>query len=281
MKETTALGVDLKKRFQNPKNITQINSALDSLSAYYTEFNKFFGKIAEQKKSDQAMVDAARTAREVCDTARADQKTKMEAQIRRAHSFIYSFCGIALLIGAVIAAWIALTIKKSMAYAVGISTRVAGGDLTQEIEVSSKDEIGELLSAMKRMVDNLRKMFTDITKGIETLASSSTELSAISQQMSSNSEQSAGKVGQCGHCCRRDDRQHEFGVSCCGAGFAECRDRGLGRGRNEFDHPGNRPEYGKRTCNLFKRRHPDPPAPPRRWNSSGRRPRRSGKSPRP
>ncbi|WP_319406241.1 methyl-accepting chemotaxis protein [uncultured Desulfosarcina sp.] len=193
MKETTALGVDLKKRFENPKNIAQINLALDSLSAYYAEFNKFFGKIADQKKSDEAMVDAARTAREVCDTARADQKSKMEAQINRAHSFIYSFCGIALLIGVIIALWIALTIKKSMAYAVGISTRVAGGDLTQEIEVSSKDEIGELLSAMKRMVDNLRKMFTDITKGVETLASSSTELSAISQQMSSNSEQSAGK----------------------------------------------------------------------------------------
>ncbi len=44
---------------------------------------------------------------------------------------------------------------------------------------------------MKQMVGNLRNMFIEITNGVETLASSSTELSAISQQMASSSGQSA------------------------------------------------------------------------------------------
>ena len=192
MQKTMTLGKDLKNRFQDLQNIEKASKALDALSAYSEKFNAFVGKISAQKIIDQSMVDAARVVQEICDTVRSDQKVQMEYQIKRAHTMIYSFCGVALVIGVLTAAWIALTIRKSMTYAVGVSTRVAGGDLTQEIKVGSNDEIGELLSAMKRMVGNLRNMFLDITKGIETLASSSTELSAISQQMASNSEQSAG-----------------------------------------------------------------------------------------
>jgi len=193
MKKINTLGNDLKNRFQEHENIEKVKQSLAFLSAYSDEFNSFINRIDAQKEIDRSMVEAARAAQEVCDTVRSDQKAQMEAQIRRAHVMIYSFCSIALAIGVLIAVWISLNIRKSMAYAVGVTNRVAGGDLTQDIEVNSKDEIGELLSAMKRMVENLRNMFTDITKGVETLASSSTELSAISQQMSSNSEQSAGK----------------------------------------------------------------------------------------
>ncbi|BBO84781.1 methyl-accepting chemotaxis protein [Desulfosarcina ovata subsp. sediminis] len=193
MDKIIALGNNLKNRFNASENIAQVKSALDSLSAYETAFSAFFGKVAEQKTSDQQMVAAAREARDVCDIARADQKAKMESQIGRATFFIYVFFGIALAFGAGLALWIAITIKRSMAYAVDISTRVASGDLTQQIEVSGQDEIGILLSAMKDMVDNLNHMFIDISKGVETLASSSTELSAISQQMAASSEQSAGK----------------------------------------------------------------------------------------
>ena len=193
MEKMKSLGNDLRNRFNAPKNIAQVKSALESLSGYETAFNAFFGKVANQKASDQEMVAGAREARDVCDAARADQKAKMEAQIGRATLFIYAFFGSALAIGVGLALWIAVTIKKSMAYAVDISTRVAGGDLTQEIKVSGQDEIGILLSAMKRMVDNLNHMFIDISKGVETLSSSSTELSAISQQMAASSEQSAGK----------------------------------------------------------------------------------------
>jgi methyl-accepting chemotaxis protein len=193
MDKTVTLGNDLQNRFKNPKNIDQIKSALDSLSAYQTTFDAFFQKVADQRESDKTMVANAREAQEVCNNARADQKAKMEAQIRKATVLIYTFIGVALVIGSALATWIAFTIKKSITYAVDISTQVAGGDLTLEIEVNSRDEIGILLLAMKQMVENLNRMFVDISKGIETLASSSTELSAISQQMAASSEQSAGK----------------------------------------------------------------------------------------
>jgi methyl-accepting chemotaxis protein len=67
------------------------------------------------------------------------------------------------------------------------------GDLTTRLTVSSHDEIGRLAKRFNEFMDKLQAMITDITKGVETLSSSSTELSAISQQMSANAEQTSGK----------------------------------------------------------------------------------------
>jgi methyl-accepting chemotaxis protein len=149
MQKINVLGNDLRKRFNDPKNIEQIEMALASLSEYSDAFNSFMNKIDVHKTIDQSMVEAARAAQEVCDTVRSDQKEQMESQIHRSHVMIYSFCGIALAICVLIAVY------------------------------------------MKKIVENLRNMFLDLGNGVETLASSSTELSAISQQMASNSEQSA------------------------------------------------------------------------------------------
>ena len=67
------------------------------------------------------------------------------------------------------------------------------GDLTTRLPVSTKDEIGQLAERFNDFMEKLQTMIQDIAKGVETLSSSSTELSAISQQMSSSAEQTSGK----------------------------------------------------------------------------------------
>ncbi len=67
------------------------------------------------------------------------------------------------------------------------------GDLTTRLAVSTTDEIGQLSGRFNEFMDKLYAMIKDITKGVETLSSSSTELSAISQQMSASAEQTSGK----------------------------------------------------------------------------------------
>ncbi len=67
------------------------------------------------------------------------------------------------------------------------------GDLTTRLPVSTRDEIGQLAGRFNEFMNKLHGMIKDITKGVETLSSSSTELSAISQQMSANAEQTSGK----------------------------------------------------------------------------------------
>ncbi|MDY0360913.1 MAG: methyl-accepting chemotaxis protein [Desulforegulaceae bacterium] len=69
------------------------------------------------------------------------------------------------------------------------------GDLTQRLKVDSKDELGILSDVFNRFMEKLQKMIKDITIGVETLSSSSTELSSISDQMSSGAKQTSDKSG--------------------------------------------------------------------------------------
>jgi methyl-accepting chemotaxis protein len=71
------------------------------------------------------------------------------------------------------------------------SEEVATGDLKVVFDEGRKDEIGSLARGMDEMVSSLRLTFEDISKGVQTLVSSSSELSAISSQMSSGAQNTA------------------------------------------------------------------------------------------
>ncbi len=80
-----------------------------------------------------------------------------------------------------IVSWI---FASSIVKAVHQATVTASGDLTHEIEVDSKDEIGELLHAINGMRHKLLNMLSDISGTTAQLSSASEELSAITAQTS-------------------------------------------------------------------------------------------------
>ena len=61
----------------------------------------------------------------------------------------------ALLLGLAIATWLAVTISRGLGRAVSLADAVAMGDLGQTVTVTSRDEIGDLVTAMNRMTANL------------------------------------------------------------------------------------------------------------------------------
>ncbi|ACA85027.1 methyl-accepting chemotaxis protein [Shewanella woodyi] len=72
----------------------------------------------------------------------------------------------------------------------------ASGDLSQKIEVTSKDEIGELLTAMNDMRQKLLTLFSDIAEMTVQLSTAAEEVSVVTAQTSSTIEAQRDETAQ-------------------------------------------------------------------------------------
>ncbi|MBN7574229.1 MULTISPECIES: methyl-accepting chemotaxis protein [Clostridium] len=87
----------------------------------------------------------------------------------------------AVLLGVIIATIISNNLKKVLLYA----QHLEEGDLTQEIEISSKDEIGSMARALNKANENIRRLIAVIIDGSNDISSSGQELSATTHEVSS------------------------------------------------------------------------------------------------
>ncbi|MBI5886086.1 MAG: MCP four helix bundle domain-containing protein, partial [Deltaproteobacteria bacterium] len=75
-----------------------------------------------------------------------------------------------------------------------VANRLAEGDLTVDVDVVGKDEIGQLQLSLKNMVEKLRDVVTDVRGVSDNVASGSQELSSSAQQISQGSTEQAAST---------------------------------------------------------------------------------------
>ncbi|KAA0125440.1 methyl-accepting chemotaxis protein [Methylobacterium sp. P1-11] len=85
----------------------------------------------------------------------ADAVGKAKADASEGQTILLATVAAALLLGLGIATWLALSISRGLGRAVTLADAVAMGDLSQTAEVTSNDELGDLVGAMGRMTENL------------------------------------------------------------------------------------------------------------------------------
>ena len=96
---------------------------------------------------------------------------------------------------AALIAWIlARNITRPLSQAVGVAQRVAAGDLTASIGVTSRDETGELMAALRDMNAGLASIVTQVRQGTDTIATASGEIATGNLDLSARTEQQAGAL---------------------------------------------------------------------------------------
>ena len=98
-----------------------------------------------------------------------------------------------LILSIFIALLIANPINSSLSKAVDHADRIAKGDLTRQLDIDQRDEIGVLAESMNSMSESLQKMFRNVSIGIQTLTSTATELTSVSETIQTNAAQTAEK----------------------------------------------------------------------------------------
>lgn len=104
--------------------------------------------------------------------------------------------GVALVLSVVMAAWILVNITKPLrTLKFKLQDLVNnGGDLTQTIQLKSKDEVGELADAINHFIENIRAIIVEVNQSATMVEASSHQVSEYLLQLSSNVEESSGII---------------------------------------------------------------------------------------
>jgi methyl-accepting chemotaxis protein len=86
------------------------------------------------------------------------------------------------------------SIVKPLAEAIVVARRVAKGDLSADVKVTSRDEAGQLLEALRDMNNALRGLVTDVMQGAGSIAGASDEIAQGNLELSSRTEQQASSL---------------------------------------------------------------------------------------
>ncbi|VVE36382.1 methyl-accepting chemotaxis protein [Pandoraea fibrosis] len=100
----------------------------------------------------------------------------------------------AAVIGIVAALSVTRSITRPLARAVEVAERVAKGDLSSRIEVTSRDETGQLMAALKHMNESLDQIVRRVRSGTAAIASASGQLLAGNTDLSARTEEQAASL---------------------------------------------------------------------------------------
>ncbi|MCL6361726.1 HAMP domain-containing protein [Pectobacterium polaris] len=126
----------------------------------------------------------------------SDQLAASQEDIRSATLQMSIAALITLLLGLLISWFISRQITTPLGNTLSMAEKIATGDLTMSINTTRKDELGQLMSAMSKMNDNLHNMIDDIRVGVSQISNASSEIVAGNTDLSSRTEQQAAAVEQ-------------------------------------------------------------------------------------
>jgi methyl-accepting chemotaxis protein len=124
------------------------------------------------------------------DTAHA-----IDAANDRANALLMLLAALMVGIGSVAAWFISRSITVPLQSAVDIASTVATGDLTTRFDAhNNKDEIGDLMTALRGMNDSLRQVVSEVQTGTSTIATASNQIAAGNMDLSQRTEEQASSL---------------------------------------------------------------------------------------
>lgn len=126
---------------------------------------------------------------------RADANSAMVSEnLAHTGQIMLGFLVIGTLFAVAVGFLLLRAIAQPLSDAISLANQVARGDLATEIDVHSKNEIGQLLHALHDMAASLSGIVAEVHSGTDTVASASTQIVAGNLDLSSRTEQQAASI---------------------------------------------------------------------------------------
>ncbi|MDO7897965.1 methyl-accepting chemotaxis protein [Pseudomonas sp. K18] len=173
---------ELKTQVKDPGYQTVLNEVAGHIAGFNTQLAEYTGLLAKEKGVYQQLHERAGQVVERVNQAYAAEDHAMQVELKKNSLLIIGSSALALLVG-LVAAWvITRLIVAPLRSVIRVAQRIAAGDLSATVEVTRRDEIGQLMLAMQQMGAGLSGIVSGLQAGIEQLANSAQSLSSVTEQ---------------------------------------------------------------------------------------------------
>ncbi|MET3134342.1 methyl-accepting chemotaxis protein [Oxalobacteraceae bacterium GrIS 1.11] len=198
---------ELEKLISGPEEKLEYPVFAKLLGQYMAEHEKIILlSRANQKDEATAMIrgDSARLSSELRASVEKLVKINVDEAAKasvagnalyvNSRAWIIGLLAACIGLGVMLALWIAGGVSRPLNTALKIAQTVAAGNLNSHIDVTSSDETGLLLQALKGMNDSLKNIVGQVRGGTETIAVASREIASGNLDLSSRTEQQASAL---------------------------------------------------------------------------------------
>ena len=112
------------------------------------------------------------------------QGVRRDEEAARSRKTLISVAALAMMLGLMAAWMITQQIIAPLRDTLNAAKRIAQGDLSVDLDVQRRDEMGDLQHSIQDMTQSLRTLISGISDGVAQIASAATQLSAVTEQTS-------------------------------------------------------------------------------------------------
>jgi methyl-accepting chemotaxis protein len=180
--QALAQAEQLKTTVKDEGYQTVLNEVSGHIASFSEKLAEYTGLLAQEKTVYEQLHQRAAQVVERVDQAYVAEDLSMQTELKKNAMLIIGSSALALVVG-LIAAWvITRLIVGPLRSVILVAQQIAAGDLSATVEVTRRDEIGQLMQAMQQMGAGLGNIVSGLQAGIEQLASSAQSLSAVTEQ---------------------------------------------------------------------------------------------------
>ena len=197
----------LESQIYLPEGKAKLSAIKEARTPYAASFTRVTELLSEGKRDEAATIMEGQTLATLnAFLAAINDLVRLQGQImeesgkqagttyEQGRTLMLGVGLLALLIGAGASFLVARSITRPIGTAVDVANRLADGDLTAKIDVTTRDETGQLLTAMQSMVGKLSQIIGEVRGAASALSSASEEVSATAQSMSQGASEQAASV---------------------------------------------------------------------------------------
>ncbi|TEL82781.1 methyl-accepting chemotaxis protein [Pseudomonas aeruginosa] len=179
LREALELAARLEQAITDDACVSVVKDVLTNIRGFADKLAEYRASQLQERQMYAAMGERAGQVMARVDRSWEAQQQAMLHSLRTNSLLIVGAAVLALLVGLGAAFGISLLIVRPLRQVMGVAQRIAEGDLAVRVDSERRDEVGQLMAAMRAMTGSLRGIVSQLQDGVGRIAGASEALSGV------------------------------------------------------------------------------------------------------